>query len=136
MERWNKIAERGMRFALAVSDDIKAVHIQLDDNDDAFVRDWKKLIEDPIRNAKLAVPELVCLPSPFRYVITPIVDYVLDLSKQHPDRTIAVIVPELVEDKWYHYPLHNQRAQSLKGLLLLHGSKKIVTMNVPWYLHQ
>ncbi len=135
MDRWNKIAERGIRFALSVSDEIKAVHIQLEESDDAFARDWKRLIEDPIRQAKLAVPELICLPSPFRYVITPIVDYVVELSKEHPDRTIAVIVPELIEDKWYHYLLHNQRAQSLKALLLLHGNKKIVTMNVPWYLH-
>ena len=74
-------------------------------------------MEEPARAAGIPVPELVCLNSPFRYVITPIVDYILDLSAKNPDREIAVIVPELVEHKWYHYFLHNQRAQGLKALL-------------------
>jgi hypothetical protein len=80
------------------------------------------------------VPELICLTSPFRYVITPIVDYVLDLSTQNPDREIAIIVPELVEHKWYHFALHNQRAEVLKALLLLRGNQRITIMNIPWYL--
>jgi hypothetical protein len=48
----------------------------------------------------------------------------LDLSAKKPDREIAVIVPELVEHKWYHYALHNQRAQGLKALLL-RGNQRI-----------
>ena len=133
---WNKITARGIRFALSVSSEVKAVHIQFDDEgEDDLVRDWKKLVEDPAQSADLCVPELINVNSPFRYVITPIVDFVLKLSEDNPDRMIAVIVPELVEDKWYHYPLHNQRASSLKALLLVHGNKRIVTMNVPWYLH-
>jgi hypothetical protein len=46
-----------------------------------------------------------------------------------------VIVPELVERHWYHYPLHNQRAEVLKALLLVKGSRNIVLINVPWYIN-
>ena len=81
----------------------------------------------------MPIPELVCLSSPFRYVIIPIVDYIIELSAKNPDREIAVIVPELVENKWYHYALHNQRAQGLKALLLLRGNQRITTMTIPWY---
>jgi len=52
----------------------------------------------------------------------------------NPGRQIAVIVPELVERHWYHYPLHNQRAELLKALLLVKGSRNIVLINVPWYI--
>jgi hypothetical protein len=45
-----------------------------------------------------------------------------------------VLVPELVERHWYHYFLHNQRAQALKALLLVRGNQRVITMNVPWYL--
>ena len=93
---------------------------------------WKQ----PARAAGLPVPELVASARPFRYVVTPIVDYVLDLSAKNPDREIAVIVPELVEHKWYHYFLHNQRAEGLKALLLLKGNQRITTMNIPWYLKE
>ena len=69
-------------------------------------------------------------------MITPIVDYVLDLSAKTSDREIVVIVPELVERKWYHFALHNKRAEGLKALLLLRGNPRITIMNIPWYLKE
>jgi hypothetical protein len=76
----------------------------------------------------------VTLPSPYRWVIKPILEYVLQTEAQNPGRQVAVVVPELVEKHWYHYPLHNQRAELLKAWLLLKGSRSIVLINVPWYL--
>jgi hypothetical protein len=67
-------------------------------------------------------------------VLRPILEYVLKVEQEEPGRQIAIIVPELVEKHWYHYPLHNQRAELLKALLLLHGSQRIVLINVPWYI--
>jgi len=61
-------------------------------------------------------------------------DYVLDLERKNPDREIAVLIPELVERRWYHYFLHNQRGEWLKALLLLKGDQRIIVINVPWYL--
>ena len=90
----------------------------------------------PTRQAGLATPELVVLKSPYRYVITPLRDYVLDLEQRHPDRQVAVLIPELVERHWYHYLLHNQRAQWLKALLLVKGNRRINVISVPWYLKE
>ena len=81
-----------------------------------------------------AAPELVILPSPYRLVLRPILEYVLKVEQELPGRQIAIIVPELVEKHWYHYPLHNQRAELLKALLLVKGSRNIVLINVPWYI--
>ena len=111
IEHWNKITARGLRLAISLSKEVKAVHVLFDDKQDELAQTWAKLVEEPASAAGRPVPELVCLRSPFRYVVTPIVDYVLDLSTQHPDREISVIIPELVEHKWYHYFLHNQRAR-------------------------
>ena len=63
-------------------------------------------------------------------------DYVLDLSAKTSDREIGVIVLELVERKWYHFALHNKRAEGLKALLLLRGNPRITIMNIPWYLKE
>ena len=136
IDRWNKITEKGLRFALSLSKEIKVVHVLFDEKDDELGESWPRLVEQPASAAGLPAPELICLRSPFRYVVTPIVDYILDLSAKNPDREIAVIVPELVEHKWYHYFLHNQRAQGMKALLLLRGNQRITTMNIPWYLKQ
>jgi hypothetical protein len=35
---------------------------------------------------------------------------------------------------WWQTPLHNQRAQLLKLLLLVRGNQRIVVVNIPWYL--
>ena len=53
-------------------------------------------------------------------------NYVLLLS--------GVIVPELVEHHPFHYLLHNQRATLLKAVLLFRNDRRIVVVNVPWYL--
>ena len=57
-----------------------------------------------------------------------------DLQQKHPGRDIAVIVPEMVSTRWYHYLLHNQTAVIIKAYLLFSGLRRVVVTNVPWYL--
>ena len=92
------------------------------------------VVEKPTKKAGLAVPELVVLKSPYRFIVKPIVEYALNLEKEQPEANIAVVIPELVEARWYHLFLHNHRSSLLKGLLLLAGSQRITTINVPWYI--
>ena len=77
------------------------------------------------------VPELVFLSSPYRFVLVPLVDYILKVEQEHPDRQIAVLVPELVVRHWSQNLLHNQRAQLLKLLLLVRGNQRIMVINIP-----
>src|SRR5690242_14390313 len=58
-----------------------------------------------------------------RFVVVPIVEYVLKLAAKYPERKIAVAIPEFVEDRWYEYFLHNQRARLLQWVLLARGTK-------------
>jgi hypothetical protein len=39
-----------------------------------------------------------------------------------------------VPTRWYHYLLHNQTAAVIKGYLLFRGFRRVVVINVPWYL--
>jgi amino acid transporter len=133
---WNKVAEKGLRFALTLSSDIEVVHVQTAGVQDEVRKNWERLIEDPVRQKGSTPPQLKVIQSPFRFVVNPIVDYVLELEKKNPDRQVAVIVPELVEHHWYQFVLHNQRPKWLKALLLLKGSQRIVLITVPWYLQE
>jgi len=134
IQGWSKISERALQFALSLSPEIHAVHVDTEEETDALERQWCRLVERPVEDFGGTPPSLVTLPSPYRLLIRPILEYVLDMEKNNPSRQIAVIVPELVEKHWYHYPLHNQRAELLKALLLLKGSRRIVLINVPWYI--
>jgi len=134
MMAWTRVSRAGLQFAFNVCSEIHVVHVSTDENKDEFVRDWRKVVEGPVRTTGLRMPELKVLKSPYRFVITPIVDYVLELEAKNPGRQIAVIVPELVERHWYLNFLHNQRATWLKAALLMKGNRRIVIINVPWYM--
>jgi hypothetical protein len=92
------------------------------------------MVVEPLEAAKLPIPKLIILRSPYRYVVQPVVEYTLKIEAENPHRQIAVMVPELVVDHWWQNLLHNQRAQVLKLLLLVKGSQRILVINVPWYL--
>jgi len=131
---WNKIAQKALRFALNLSAEVRAFHITCEKDTGDFRQTWDRFVEEPAKRARLVAPHLVVLKSPYRFVISPIVDYVLELERNNPDRQIAVLIPEFVERHWYNYFLHNQRAEWLKSLLLLKGNQRIIVIIVPWYL--
>lgn len=133
--RWDKIAQKGLRFAHLLSADVQGLHVDCGEGSQRLREDWGRFVEEPAKGAGVQPPRLVVLSSPYRYVINPILDYILDLEKKNPDREIAVLVPELVDRHWYRYLLlHNQRASLLKALLLLKGNQRIIVIDVPWYL--
>jgi amino acid transporter len=135
MREWNKMSQKGLRFALKLSPDIFVVQVRTGDarEDDLHDR-WCERVETPARAAHLPVPQLVALTSPYRHVFNPLLNYILETKRTHPDRQIAVLIPELVARRWYEHFLHNKRAAMLKAVLLVRGDEDIVVINVPWYL--
>ncbi|MGB7333506.1 MAG: APC family permease, partial [Terriglobales bacterium] len=129
VDRWNAATEKALQFAMTLSPDVEAVHVTCDSDENKPPWQWA---EQP--PAGMRPPKLVTLPSPFRLVVHPIVDYVLKVEKENPKRTIAVVIATMVEQHWYHYFLHNQRGQMLTALLLLGGDERINIINVPWHL--
>ena len=134
IDRWSRITEKGLRFAMKLSDQVEGVHVDTMEEHNSLEQIWKRDVADPIAQAGLPVPRLVNLPSPYRFVLMPLVEYILQLEKQYPDRQITVLVPELVVKHWWQTPLHNQRAEFLKLLLLMRGNQRISVINIPWYL--
>jgi amino acid transporter len=134
MARWDRIAEKAMRFGLLLSKEIKVVHVHSDDEDGGLDKIWNDFVIKPIKRDGLQEPELVTIPSSYRFVISPLMDYILELEKKNPGRKVAVLLPELVVRHWWENALHNQRVQLLKLLLLLKGNQRIVVVNIPWYL--
>jgi hypothetical protein len=82
----------------------------------------------------LSEPELVTISSNYRFIIAPLMNYILGLEAENPGRKVAVLLPELVVRHWWENLLHNQRVQLLKLFLLLKGNQRIVVVNIPWYL--
>jgi amino acid transporter len=134
VEHWSLVSELALRFAWPISKDIRIAHVECGDDTRNLCRDFSRLVEAPAKAAGLPVPQLVVLPSPFRFIVRPIVNYTLELEQTYPDCTIAVLIPELVESRWYYVLLHNNRSQALKALLLISGNQRTTIINIPWHL--
>jgi amino acid transporter len=134
IDRWSNITRQGIDFAARLSPEVIAVHVEPNEHSELLQDDWEQYVDKPFRAADRKPPQLQVLPSPYRFVIVPFVQFVLDLSKKNPDRSIVVVIPELVEDKWYEYFLHNQRGRLLEWVLLARGNERIFTVSAPWYI--
>ena len=134
MARWDRMTEKALRFGLLLSKEIKVVNVIGADGEETLDNVWEANVLKPIHAQGLHEPELVTLHSNIRLVINPLMDYILELEQQNPDRKITVLLPELVVRHWWEYFLHNQRVQMLKLLLLLKGKQRIIVVNIPWYL--
>jgi len=134
IDRWSNITRQGIEFAARLSPEVIALHVEPSEHSELLQDDWEHYVERPFRAAGKEPPQLHVLPSPYRFIIVPVVQFILDLSKKHPDRNIIVVIPELVEDKWYEYFLHNQRGRLLEWVLLARGNERVFTVTAPWYV--
>lgn len=134
---WNQLTRKSLRFASKVSSDVYAVHVAVQEETGRTLEQvWPELVDAPARAAGHVPPKLITISSPYRRLMHPLLDQIHDIERNNPDRQIAVIIPELVEHRWYHYVLHNQTAEALAALLLVRGDRRIVVINVPWYLSE
>jgi amino acid transporter len=134
IDRWSRITEKALSFALSMSSDIRCLHVQTGSDPDEISQDWEKDVAAPLRAVGKCVPKLEILQSPFRYVLAPVVDYVLTVERESSFRKVCVLVPELVVRHWWENLLHNRRAEMLKAILLMRGNRRIVVINIPWYI--
>jgi hypothetical protein len=136
IDHWSRICKQALEFASRLSKEIIAVHVEPGEHSELLREDWERYVERPFREAGANPPEFTVLPSPYRFVIIPLVQYILDFSAKHPDRRIVVVIPELVEDRWYEYFLHNQRGRLLEWTLLVKGNDRIFTVSSPYYVSE
>jgi amino acid transporter len=134
MDRWSRVTEKALAFALSMSDEVRCLHVQVGEEQDEICKVWEPDVAVPLRAAGRTVPKLVILKSPYRYVLQPVVDYILGEECKSADRSVCVLVPELVVRHWWENLLHNRRSDLLKVILLVRGNQRIVVINIPWYL--
>ena len=136
VDRWSRILKQALEFASRLSPEIIAIHVEPGEHSELLREDWERYVERPFREAGAQPPKFAVLPSPYRFIIVPLVQFILDLSEKHPDRRIVVVIPELVEDHWYEYFLHNQRGRLLEWTLLVRGNDRIFTVSSPYYISE
>ncbi len=75
---------------------------------------------------------LVCLESPYRSVVEPLLDYVERRDAERPDDIVTVVVPEVVPRSLGAHALHNQTALLMRAALRFRAGTVVTT--VPMHL--
>lgn len=122
---------KAIKYARILGGELHIVTVEIDPQETAKLRArWQEVLPE--------VP-LKILPSPYRSVIAPLLEYI-DRFVDEENHYVTVVVPEFVPTRWWHHLLHNQTAWMLKVALLYarrgwRGRFRIIT-NVPFYLSQ
>ncbi|HKU16983.1 MAG TPA: APC family permease [Steroidobacteraceae bacterium] len=142
IDEWNQLSDKAVTFALNLSPDVIGVHLtQLEgpysnEEQRKIEEQWHCRVREPARKAGHPPPDLAVLPARYRAIHEPVLDFVHGLEERFRDRTIAVLIPELVKQRWYQRLLHTDRARHLRSQLLKHGGTHLTIINVPWYLDE
>jgi hypothetical protein len=119
-----------VEFALTISNDVTGVCVELEPGEAEDARGmWQRLWPD--------IP-LVVVPSPYRSIIQPLIQFLDETDLKHHDGQLAtIILPEFVPAKWWQSLLHNQTAWLLKAALLYRrrsqGFQRVI-IDVPFHL--
>jgi hypothetical protein len=119
-------------FARGIAQDVTAVYVELEPGSgERVAADWQRWWPD--------IP-LVIVPSPYRSLVRPLLDFLDETDRQHNDGQLAAIVlPELVPAKWWQSLLHNQTAWLIKAALLYrrrrHGYQRVI-IDVPFHMRR
>jgi hypothetical protein len=109
-----------LRYAISISDDVRACYVELDEaQTENMKREWEKWAHE--------VP-FVTLKSPYRSVITPLLDYISDVEQVCNGEMITVIIPEFVTTHWWHRLLHNQTALLIRAALMFRRGKVVTSV--------
>jgi hypothetical protein len=107
-------------YARSIADEIVAVHVDIGRTSrEKLQARWEQLESD--------IP-LVILDSPYRSVVSPIVEFVKDFEARHPDVLSTIIITAFVTRNWWESLLHNQTSFFLKTALRAKKSRVITTV--------
>jgi len=106
-----------LNYARSIADEIVAIHVDIGSTDRVKLQQrWEALESD--------IP-LIILDSPYRSVISPIVDFVDQFETKHAGLLSTVIIAAFVTRNWWENVLHNQTSLFLKVALRKKG--RVVT---------
>ena len=141
VREWNRVTHKVLGLAMELSSDVTAVRLAALEGPDVQEEElklreqWAKDVEEPARAAHYPnPPQLAFLSAPYRRVHAPFLKLIKEIEDKNPDRTIAVLIPELVKQHWWDYLLSSQHARRLRSAVLAYGGPRVVVIAVPWYL--
>jgi hypothetical protein len=95
------------------------MYVKQENNPRDFVSEWNCHVRTSIKEAGLPEPELVILESPYRKVVSPILDHIWKLERENPGWW--PILPALWEKRCMFFCTPTQIGAGLKTGMIVHG---------------
>jgi hypothetical protein len=121
-----------LRYARSISDDVTAVFVEIHPEEAQKIRSaWETWGQD--------IP-LVLIPSPYRSIIGPLMEFLEETDRQYDDgQQATVLLPEFIPARWWQNLLHNQTAHLLRLAILYsrrkHGHNRAI-IDVPFHIQE
>src|SRR5260370_30480150 len=138
LQRWDRLAEKAVRYSLLMAPDVIAIHLTKLEGPDAeehvgrLRRQWRDDVERPARAAGLTPPKLVISPSPYRSFAGRLLKHLAEIEAEHSGRPGLVVIPEIAKDHWWdHLLLDSSRVRRVRAALLSHGGPNLAVVTVP-----
>jgi len=140
IKRWDRLSRKAIQYALRLTPDVTALHVttlegpEADREESGLRQEWREFVEEPARRAGVAAPRLVFIASPFRSVLAPLLKGIQYVDEHLPGRAVMIVLPELVEGRWWGYLMHVHRERRLRAKILRYGGAEVGVVSVPWQL--
>jgi hypothetical protein len=137
---WDRLVAKAVRFGMLLSADIIAVHLSnlegdaAEDEASQMRQLWAERVEGPTRGAGVLSPTLEMVRTPYREFITPLLQHIDVIKGRYPRRLVVVIVPEIVEKRWWYALLHSRRASRLRSALRARRDVRVIVIDLPWFI--
>jgi amino acid transporter len=109
-------------YATTISEDVRGVYIEVD-------RDATARLQQRWDEWDIGV-DLVVLPSPYRSILRPLVEYVDELARRGEADLVTVVVPEIVPRSWWGHLLHNKTSLFIRTAFLFRPN--VVVTAIPY----
>jgi amino acid transporter len=109
-------------YATTIGAEVIAVYIEVDKRGTQRMREeWDAW--------DIGVP-LEIVPSPYRSILRPLVEFVENLRMVTPGELVTIVVPEIVPHKWWEHLLHNKTALFIRTAFLF--KPNVVVVAIPY----
>ena len=117
-----KATSGALVYATTISDEVIAVYIEVDKRDTARMEEeWEAW--------DIGVP-LAVVPSPYRSILKPLVEFVENLRMVTAGELVTIVVPEIVPRRWWEHLLHNKTALYIRTAFLF--KPNVVVTAIPF----
>ncbi len=120
----NRGTLEALDYARSIADEIVGVHVDIGSTDrEKLQQRWQQMVAD--------IP-LVILDSPYRSLVSILLNFIVEFEARYPGVFCTVIIPAFVTRNWWEGLLHNQTTLFLKAALVAKKSRVVTT--VRYYL--